>query len=90
MRNHLNRSAKIFTPPFLLDNRVINPAGSIIIYLGHDRIGIALIMAHIQICFRPIISHKNLAMLKRVHGAGINIDIRVKLLKSHCHSAAFK
>jgi len=38
-----------------------------------------LVMAQIEIGFRAVTGHEHLAVLKRAHGAGINIDVGVKL-----------
>ena len=38
-------------------------------------------MAHIQICLCPVIGDVNLTMLEGIHGAGIDIDVRIELLK---------
>jgi len=37
----------------------------------------------IQIRFRAVIGNKYLAVLERVHGAGVNIDVRIKLLDGY-------
>jgi hypothetical protein len=34
----------------------------------------------VEIGLRPILGNEDLAMLKRVHGAGIDVQIRVELL----------
>jgi hypothetical protein len=41
-------------------------------------------MAEIKIGFRAIIGHKDLAVLERAHGAGINVQVRVHLAKAGC------
>ena len=43
-----------------------------------------------EICFGTIVGNKHLSMLKRIHGAGINIYIGVKLLEGYRHPSAFK
>ena len=45
-------------------------------------------MSEVKVCFCPVISDKNLSMLKRAECAGINIDIRVELLDRHLQSLA--
>ena len=45
-------------------------------------------MADVEIGFRAILGHIDLAMLERVHGAGIDIDVRVEFLLQHTQSPA--
>ncbi len=90
MRYDLNSPAKILSPPFLLDDGIINTTGSIIVHLGHNSICVPLVMSHIQICLSTVICHIDFSMLKRVHGTRINIYIRIQFLKCHRHSTAFK
>ena len=81
MGDDLNGPAEILAPPFFCYDRIVNSARGIIVNLGHDSIGIALVMTHIKIGFGAIIGNVYFAMLKRVHGAWIDIDIGVKLLE---------
>lgn len=37
-------------------------------------------MPNIEIGFRAIVGHEYLAVLEGIHGAGINVDVRVELL----------
>ena len=38
-------------------------------------------MAQVQIGFGPVFGDENLAVLEGIHGAGIDVDVRVQLLK---------
>ena len=47
-------------------------------------------MPQIQIRFRTVLGHINLAMLVGTHGAGIYIDIRVQLLCGDFQASGFQ
>ena len=43
--------------------------------------GKALIMSQIEVGLGPVIGHKDFTVLKRTHGAGINVQIGIKFQK---------
>jgi hypothetical protein len=51
-----------------------------IVGLAHDNARETLVMAEIQVGFSAVFRDVDLAMLIRVHSAGIHIDIRIQLL----------
>ena len=67
------------------------------VYLTGGNVGIfiqilideTLIMSQIQIGLRTIFCDEYLAMLDRVHGAGINIDIRIEFLHGYLVTSCF-
>ena len=87
VRDHLHRSTQVFPTTLLHDHRIVNPAGGVVVLLAHDRVGVPLVMAHIQIGFGTVVGDVHLAVLKRVHGAWIHIDIRIQLLKGDGQSS---
>jgi hypothetical protein len=40
-------------------------------------------MPDVEIGFRAVVGHEDLAVLERVHGAGVDVQVRVKLLHIH-------
>ena len=58
------------------------------VYLARGQVGIfievlvdeALVMAEVEIGLGSVLGDKDLAMLQRTHGAGVDVDIRVELL----------
>ena len=57
---------------------MISPAGGDVVYFFHPGMGEPLIMAEVEVRLRPVVGDINLAMLKRVHGAGIDVDIGIE------------
>ncbi len=90
MGDDLDGAAQVFAAPFLGDHRVVDPAGGVVVPLAHDRIGVAFIMTQVEIGFGPVIGDVDLAVLKGVHGAGIDIDVGIELLKGDCQSPALQ
>ena len=77
MGNDLYRPAKVIPAPLFAQHRVVDPAGGEIVALGHCRPGEALVVAQIQVCFGAILGNKHLTVLKRTHGAGVNVDVGI-------------
>ena len=90
VRNDLDGPAQVFSAPLLLDDRVIDAAGGVVVDLGHDRVGIAFIVAHVQVGFRAVIGDVHLAVLEGIHGPGIDVDVGIKLLEGDLHPPAFQ
>src|SRR3989338_848261 len=83
MRDNLNRATKVISPPLLCYYSIVNlPCGKIVSLCKLRRCK-SFIVAEVQICLSAVIGNKYLAVLKRAHGAGVNIDIRIKLLESN-------
>ncbi len=52
--------------------------------------GVALVMPQVQVGFGPVFGDVDLAVLERVHGAGVHIDIGVQLLKGDAQPPGFQ
>ncbi len=77
---HLNRLAQVLTTPFLLDDLEIHLTRRGIVLPGHRYIKEALVVTQVEVGFRSVIRYIHLTVLKRIHGAGIDVDIRIELL----------
>ena len=47
-------------------------------------------MAKVKVSFGAILGHEHLSVLEGAHGAGINVNVGVKLEKRHLQTARFK
>ena len=83
MRDHLNGFAQIIAAPFFLQHGRINPARRHAVGFARRHAGEPFVMAKVQIGFGAIIGHKHLAMFKRRHGAGIDVQIGVEFAQPH-------
>src|SRR6185437_5370331 len=90
MRDHLHGLAEIIASPLTRDDVLVDPARGQIVALGQGRVREPLIMTQIEVSFRSVIGYEHLAMLKRAHGSGINVEIRIELLQGDAKSPAFE
>ena len=90
VRNDLDRLAEIIAAAFLFDDRKINAAAGPVIRLRKLRVREPLVMTQVEVRFGAVVGHKDLAVLKRRHRTGIDIDIRIELHHLHLHPACFE
>ncbi len=87
VRDHLDGVAEVFAAPFLRDDGRVHLAG------GDVRVGIevaveeALVVPHVEVGLGAVLCDEHLTVLERIHGAGIDVEIRVELLHGHAHAA---
>ena len=75
--NDLNSFSQIIASAFFGDDRIINFASRNIAIFGKKGVGEAFVVAQVQVRFGAVVGHINLAVLERVHGAGVHIKIRI-------------
>ena len=83
MRDHLDRGAQVFSSPLFVENVPVDLSGCQIGVLVQVLVNEPLIVAQIQVGFRPVLGHIYLSVLVRTHGPRIDIDIRIQLLGRH-------
>ena len=83
VRDDLHRPPQILPPPLLVEHIPLDLAGGEVGPAVQVLVDKALVMAQIQIRLAAVLGHVDLAVLIGAHGAGIHIDIRVKLLSRH-------
>ena len=67
----------------------MRPCGAVVV-AKHADARKAFVVAQIEVGFGPIISHEDLAVLKRAHRAGIDIQIGIKLQKRNLEPAGLQ
>src|SRR5262249_30878504 len=72
------------------DDLLVNSAGGPVVVAGELGVGEALVVAEVEISFGAVISNEDLAVLKGRHGAGVNVQVRVKFLQVDLEPAAFE
>ena len=78
VRNDLDRSTQVVTTALFTQHVFIHTTSGEVIPLCHACSNEPFVMTQIQIRFSAIIGDKDFTVLKRTHGAWINIDIRVQ------------
>ncbi len=79
VRDHLHRAAEVVAAALLFDHRLVDLAGGEVVPAAHLRALEALVVAQVEVGLRPVLRDEHLAVLKRAHGARIDVDVRVQL-----------
>ena len=90
MRNYLDGSSAVISPPLLLQHGPVNLSGGHIGILIQALIDESLIMSQIQIRLRSIVGDEYLAVLDRIHGSRIHIDIGIEFLHGYLVASGFQ
>ena len=90
VRDDLDRAAAVIAPPFLLQDGPENLSGGDVGVPVQIFINETLVVSQIQIGFRPVLGDEDLAMLDRVHGSRVDIDVGIELLHGHLISAGLE
>src|SRR5579884_698233 len=88
--NDLHGLAEIVAAALFGNDLLVNAAGGPVIVAAEAGVGEALVMAEVEIGFGAVVGDENFAVLKRGHGAGVNVEVRVKLHQSDLEPAAFE
>jgi hypothetical protein len=49
-----------------------------------------LVVAEVEVGLAPVVGDEHLAVLERVHGAGVDVDVGVELLQGDAQSAGLE
>src|SRR5581483_10270736 len=90
VRDDLHRAAEIIAAPLLLDDRLVDLAGGEVVVPAHLRALEALVVPQVQVGLGPVLRDEHLAVLKRAHGARIDVDVRVQLDVGDADGARFE
>ena len=90
VRNYLYCTAQIVAPALLVQNGPVNLTGGDIVVDGKAFVNKALIVTQIQVRLCAVIGNEHFAVLIRTHRAGVNIDIRIKLLNGDLIASGFQ
>ena len=77
VRHHLDALAAVLEVSFALDHRLVDPAGRHVVH-PHD-VGVeeAFVVTDVLVSFITVFRHEHLTVLRRIHRAGINVDVRI-------------
>ena len=87
VRNDLHRRAEVFPAPLLVEHVPVHLAGGEVGILVQVFVNEPLIVAEVKVGFRAVLGHVHLAVLIRAHGAGVDVDVGVELLRGHLQPA---
>ena len=83
MRNNLHSAAAVITPALFLQDGPVNLSGGYVGVFVQAFVNETFIMPQVKIGFGAVVGYEYLAMLNRVHGAGVNVDVGVKFLHGY-------
>ena len=83
VRDHLHGRAEIVAAPLLGDHLGIDAPGGGVVVLARVNAGKTLVMAEVEVGFRPVVGDEHLAVLVRAHRARIDVQIGVQLAQPH-------
>ena len=86
----LDCATQIIATTFFANDIFVNLAGGEIVAFGHASADEAFVVTEIKIGFRAVVGDEYFTVLKRAHGARINIDVRIKLQQGDFETAGFE
>ena len=90
VRNHLHGFAEIIAAALLQEDALVNLAARQVVVPREDAIGEALVVAEVEVGLGAVVQDIDFAVLKRVHRAGIDVQIGIELLQENALAAQFE
>ena len=87
MGNDLDGAALVFSSTFFLEDGGVNLTAGEVVEAGEIGVGEALVVTEVEIGLGPVIEDVDLAVLVRVHRAGVDVQVGVKFLHDDPESA---
>ena len=81
---------RYFPSRSLFEHGLVNLAAGEVVHARELDVGEPLVMAEIEVGFRAVVEHIDLAVLVGVHRAGVHVEIRVELLQHDLEAAVFE
>ena len=80
VRDDLDRLAEVRAPALLGQDLLVDRAGGGVRLLGERDVHEALVVPEVEVGLAAVVGDEHLAVLERVHRAGVDVDVRVELL----------
>ena len=90
MGNDLNGVTEVLAPAFLGDDLRVDLTGRDIGIPSQFDIEEPLVVAHVEVGLGAVVGDIDLTVLERIHGAGIDIQIRVEFLHRDAQTACLE
>ena len=90
MGDDLDGAALVITFAFFLDHGPVDLAGGDAGVLGETLVDESFVMAQVEVGFGAVVGDENFAMLERVHGAWIDIEVGVEFLHRDLDATCFE
>ena len=80
VRDHLHGLAEVVAPALGGQHRLVDRAGGGVGVAGQVLVDEALVVPEVEVGLAAVVGDEHLAVLERVHRAGVDVDVRVELL----------
>ena len=90
MRDHLNGLPEVVSAALFREDALIDAAAGDVVGLGQACVSEALIVAEVKVSLRSIVGDEHFSVLKRAHGARIDVQIGIELLQGDAQSTTFQ
>ncbi len=90
VRNHLDGRAEELAFPLLAQDRLPDRTGRVARVPREVLVDESLVMADVEVGLGTVLGHEHLAVLERAHRPGIDVQVRVELLRAHGQAARFQ
>ena len=87
VRDDLHRRAEVVAAALALDHRVVDPAGGDVRRARRVDVGEALVVPEVEVGLGAVLGDEHLAVLVGRHRAGVDVDVRIELLKADAQPA---
>ncbi len=87
VRDDLDGVAEVLAAPLLGDHRRIHLSCGDIRRTGQVAVKEPFVVPDVEVGLRAVLGDEHLAVLERVHGAGVDVEVRVELLHRHLQAA---
>ena len=87
VRDHLHRRAEVVALALLAEHRLPDRAGAVARVAGEVLVDEALVVAEVEIGLGAVLGDEHLAVLERAHRAGVDVEVRIELLRLHAEAA---
>ncbi len=90
VRDDLNGLAEIVAAALLGDDLLVDAAGSEVVVTCQLGVGEALVVTEVEVGLGAVVGDEDLAVLEGRHGAGVDVEIGIKLHEIDLDSAGFE
>ncbi len=90
VRNDLNGLPKVVAAALFGENGFVDAAGGPVVVAGELGVREALVVAEVEVGLGAVFGDEDLAVLERTHRAGIDVKVRIALLKGDFETATFE
>ena len=90
VRDDLDGFSEVIAAALLGEDGFVDAAGGPVIVAGKFGVSEALVVAEVEVGFGAVFGDEDFAVLKRAHGAGIHVEVRVAFLQGDFKAATFE